>query len=542
MSAGSANKKETAAYPVPGDIVHPPKHVLQDPESSVQLLSDGTMRVLQMNREKALNAINIEMIGRIGTALDEIEPSPNAATVLFRGVGRSMCAGGDIMSLVKLADSSDPSDYYKPVWFFQWELMQDYRVHALRETSSRLGNPKTYIGLWDGIIMGGGVGATVHAPVRIATDRTLFAMPETAIGYFPDVGLTYVFARLDGGIGMYLGLTGERLNGAEVYLIGLATHYVQSHSVEEMTRRISSMPLSSAAHEKTVVRAVDEFAADPFEADPELLRKSAFTGDKRIALDFAFTRDSVEQIIATLDDIAQMRHDSYTGKELASRGLRITEEVASWASKTQATLLSRSPRSLKVTFHAQRLARNQTFNENMHTNIRVATAFCDLSVGRDFHTGVMHVLGKDPKTGKRNTGNPKWEPSRLEDVSDEYIRTVFFGNEEQARRAGMKLKVPELENVPRTLNDREGRKQREAEVRGVGPLGWNPAFNMHSLPSEAELAALFEGSHPAAGSYVLEPKELLETIQNYYQQKPGLRVKVQDWLDRRERAKDAVKA
>lgn len=509
---------------------------LRDASSPVQLLSDGTMRIVQLNREKALNAINMDMIDLIEVALADVVPSPNAATVLFRGVGRSICAGGDIMSLVKAANSDSQEKQMESVHFFQKELRQNWYVHTLRDKSSELGHPKTYIGLWDGIIMGGGVGMTVHGSVRIASERTLFAMPETGIGYFPDVGLLHTFSRLDGAIGMYLGLTGARLSGADVYLTGLATHYVRSSSVDELVRRLSSMPIHSAAKEETIVEAINEFASDPFQEDEMLASKSVFLGDRRIALDFAFSRGSVEQILAALDDMAQRRTDSYTGKELQQRGLSLTDEIVSWASETHATLLARSPRALKVTFRGIQLARDQTLAENMHMNLRVATAFCDLSIGRDFYTGVMHVLGRDPKTGKRNEGNPAWEPSRVEDVSDEYIQTMFFGDHAKAQKAGLRLPLLTLDNVPAAPKNREGRQARDAEVRGVGPLRWNPKHNPHALPSEAELAALYEGSHPAAGSYVLEPQELLDTIAAYRHNKPTLRLKVQDWLDRRARA------
>ena len=119
------------------------------------------------------------------------------------------------------------------------------------------------------------------------------------------MGLTYGFSRLDGGVGMDIGLTSARLSGADAYITGLATHYVHSHAVEEMIRRIGSMPLSTAAHEENVVSAINEFATDPFMDDPSLAQKSVFLGDTRIAMDYAFTRDSIEQIIAVLEDIAQ---------------------------------------------------------------------------------------------------------------------------------------------------------------------------------------------------------------------------------------------
>jgi len=509
---------------------------LHEADSPVQLLSEGTMRIVQLNREKALNAIDENMIELIHDAFDEIEPSPNAATVLFRGKGRSMCAGGDIRSIVEAAAKSDPKERIASARFFQGEIMQNYRVHTMRKDTTKLGHPKTYIGLWDGIVMGGGVGMTVHGPVRIATDRTLWAMPETAIGYFPDVGLLYTFSRLDGAVGTYLALTGQRLGGADTYLTGLATHYVRSSSVEEMLRRISSMPMASAVHEEAVLEAIEEYASDPFEDDPSLLRTSAFLGDRRIAMDVAFSRPTVEQIMVALDDLAQRHTDAPVAQELQARGAALTDEIAQWAADTASTLRERSPRALKVTLRGLQRARDQTLTENMHMNIQLSTSFCDLSIGRDFYTGVNFVLGKDPKTGKRRTGTPPWDPARLEDVTDEYLDTFFFGDYRKAREAGLQLELLKLENVPHTGKSREARRARDAEVRGVGPLRWHPQHNPHALPSEAELAALYEGSHPASGSYVLEPDELLDVISRHKHHKPGVRVKVQDWLDRRARA------
>ncbi|WFD27028.1 3-hydroxyisobutyryl-CoA hydrolase [Malassezia nana] len=509
---------------------------LQEADSPVQLLSDGTMRIVQLNREKALNAIDENMIDLIHEAFDEIEPSPNAATVLFRGKGRAMCAGGDIRSIVEAAAKTDMKERIASARFFQGEIMQNYRVHTMRKNTTQLGHPKTYIGLWDGIVMGGGVGMTVHGPIRVATDRTLWAMPETAIGYFPDVGLLYTFSRLDGGVGAYLALTGQRLSGADTYLIGLATHYVRSSLVEEMLRRLSTMPMTSAVHEEAILEAIEEFTSDPFEDDPSLLPTSMFLRDRRIAMDITFSRKSVEQILLALDDLAQRRDDTPVVKELWARGAQLTAEVVEWAAETAGILRERSPRALKVTLRGLQRSRDQTLAENMHMNMRLSTAFCDLSIGRDFYTGVNHVLGKDPNTGKRRTGMPPWDPARLEDVTDEYMDTFFFGDYRKACEAGLQLELLKLENVPHTGKSREARKARDAEVRGVGPLGWHPQHNPNALPSEAELAALYEGSHPAAGSYVLEPAELLDVITRHKHHKPGVRTKVQDWLDRRSRA------
>lgn len=508
---------------------------LRSPSAPVQLLSDGTMRVVQLNREKALNALNREMIDLIRAAFDEVIPSPNAATVLLRGVGRALSAGGDVLSVVKMADSGDAAQRAEAVEFFRKELIEDYRVHAMRSLSSDAGHPKTFIGLWDGITMGGGVGLTVHAPIRIASERTLFSMPETSIGYFPDVGLLHTFTRLDGGIGMYLALTSERLSGADVYLAGLATHYVRSSAVNDLVQRLSALPLASAAKEETINAVINEYASDPFAEDPELAATSRFLGAVRVAIDVVFTRSSVENIVGALDDLAQRRSDAFVVQELGKRGVELSDTIVAWAAKTKDTLLVRSPRSLKVTFRGMQLAKSQTLPETMHMSMRIATAFCDPSIGRDFITGVTHVLGRDPATGKRREGTPAWEPSRLEDVRDEDVQTFFFGDYELAKRKGLSTPLPTLDNVP-SDEHRGSRRQRNKERRGLGPMNWDPKYNKYALPSEAELEALREGSHPAAGSFVLEPQELLDTISHYKDHKPALRVKVQDWLDRRARA------
>lgn len=506
-------------------------------EPPVQLLSDGTMRVLQLNRPRVLNAINEEMIDIVRESLDRIEASPDAGTVLFRGAGRAICAGGDIMTVVKLADSEKREDHDAALRFFAKELVEDYRIHKLHKTTSALGHPKTFIGLWDGITMGGGVGMSVHAPVRIATERTLFAMPETAIGYTPDVGVMHTFARMDGETGTYLALTGNHIGGADTYLTGLATHYVSSSVVQDLVQRIAALPLESASRREVVVQCIDEFASDPFEADPAALQNSPFLGDRRIAMDLAFGRDTVEQIVLTLDDIAQRRSDSFTGKEMARRGVpTISDTTAAWAKETHDTLLNRSPRALKVSLRGIRCARHETFVESMHSCLVATASFCDFSLGRDFHTGVFHMLSKDPATGKRRTGRPAWNPARLEDVSDESVRNLFFCDAETAYRSGLQLRVPTLEGMPPLPRGRDARRIRDAELRGIGPLHWQPKHNPHALPSEAECAALADGSHPAAGSYVLEPEELIDTLARHKLHKPSLRLKVADWLDRRARS------
>lgn len=466
-----------------------------------------------------------------------IAASPNTATIVFRGVGRGLCAGGDVMAIVNAADKSTVEERNKSTSFFQHELQQNYRVANFEKATSQSGRPKYYIAMMDGITMGGGIGLSAHAPFRVVSERTMYAMPEVAIGYFPDVGITHTFSRLDGNTGMYLALTGERLNGADTYLLGLATHYIRSNLLEELTHRLGTLPLESVNSGEVVDRVLDEYASDPFAPDAEngaeLAKNSVFLGDRRVVIDFAFGLESVEQIVAALDDIANVRQDSYTLKQLAQRGLTtISPEVQAFAKTTGETLRLRSPRALKVTFRAMHRAAKMTLLECFHENIRLGTVFCDLAVGRDFYTGVKHTLEKDPATGKRRTGRANWQPATLEEVDEKQLETLFFGDLDAAHKAGLTLEVPKLA-IPTPQNTREYRKARDAELRGVGPLHWDQKYNRFALPSEAEIAALVEGSHPAAGSYVLEPQELIEVMCRHKHDKPALKLKLHDWLQRR---------
>ncbi|WFD30065.1 3-hydroxyisobutyryl-CoA hydrolase [Malassezia sp. CBS 17886] len=504
-------------------------------DAQVQLLSDESVRVILLNRPQALNALNYEMIDAFGDALKSATASPNAAMVVLRGVGRALCAGGDVMEIVTNADSADPAVRDRPVHFFQKELLQNWNIGNLEHASSEHGAPKWYISIMDGIVMGGGVGLSVHAPFRVASERTLFAMPEVGIGFFPDVGVTHALARLDGHVGAYLALTGARVGGADVYLTGLASHYVRSELIDALVHRLAELPLRAAEDGEAVSNVMDEFSSDPFADDvengPALRADSPFLGERRIALDVAFGQPSAERIVGALQDVADGHADSPTAKEIEKRGGTLSEPVRAWAASSLAAIKTKSPRSVKVALRAVEIARSRTLAEVLYRDMRIATAFCDLSLGRDFYVGVQHTLTKDPATGKRRAGNPPWNPARLEDVSEAEITTLFFSDPEKAYKAGLRIRVPPLLDVP-LPDSRDARHAREQQVRGLGPLHWEPRYNRFALPSDAECAALAEGSHPAAGSYVLSGPELLSVIARHKHHKPALRLKVTDWLQR----------
>lgn len=543
MSASAPNRASSSASGAADDT------------KLVKLLSEGGLRTILLNREKALNALNQEMVDLINSALDECIHSSNCNVILLRGVGRALCSGGDVLAVVKAADSSDPKVRNTALDFFQSEFQLDYKIARLGEAANahsagagaedartltkskggELKNPKTFVSVMDGITMGGGVGLSAHAPFRLATERTMFAMPETGIGYFPDVGVTRVLARLDGKIGQYLGMTGARISGEEAYLVGLATHYVPSSSIDAIAHRLSTLPAESALNPALVSSALHEFSADPLTAK-DTLSKSAFFGDRRIALDYVFGQLSCESIFGCLEEISSANADSQAASELAQLGLAsITPEVQQWASQTLKDLKSKSPRSLKITHQAILEARRFDVEEAFRFDMRLATAFCDLSIGRDFYTGVTHVLERDPATGKRRTGIADWEPASLDKVSDTQIRAQFFADLETAKNAGLKLELPRLNDIPDPPTSREARQARDSLLRGKGPLKWEQSHNVFALPSEAECAALLEGNHPAAAAVKPDSSELVDCLKRHKGSLPGLEYKVKDWIERMDR-------
>src|ERR1700685_3356251 len=180
------------------------------PESDLIVRREGTAGVIRLNRPKALNALTLEMGRGIVTALDGYEADPEIALVLLEGAGeRGLCAGGDIRGLYESARTG--GDLGKIFW--REEYILNARIASF---------PKPYVAFMDGIVMGGGVGLSAHGSYRVVTDKTRMGMPEVGVGFFPDVGGTWLLSRAPGEIGTYFGLTGQTMNGADAVHAGLA--------------------------------------------------------------------------------------------------------------------------------------------------------------------------------------------------------------------------------------------------------------------------------------------------------------------------------
>lgn len=345
------------------------------------------VRTIELNRPKKLHSLNGSMIRKIVPRLQEWAKSDMANVVVIKGAGpKAFCAGGDVTSLAQ-DNTQGEEGAARSTDYFGLE----YKLDHLIATYS-----KPYVAFMDGITMGGGVGLSIHAPIRIATERTLFAMPETTIGFFPDVGASFFLPRMAGGVGTYLALTSDKLKGVNVFYAGVATHYIHSTSLPELERRLGELRFNDydTLQERLVLidATIEEFCTGLPHDQPMLLK-----GELREAIDRCFTKNNVPDIIAALE---------------AEEGA--TKE---WAERTLATLRQRSPTSVHVTLRQMRLGRNWTIAEAFRREHKIAGKFMRHP---DFTEGVHALL-------IRKDGKPQWKPASLDDIKPEdNVADPFF--------------------------------------------------------------------------------------------------------------------
>jgi len=327
----------------------------------------GSLGRIRLNRPKAINALTLPMIQHFQTALSAFETDPNVAAVLISGEGeRGLCAGGDIRALYDHGRSGFGEEFFA----------HEYRLNAHIASYK-----KPYIALMDGITMGGGVGISSHGAIRIVTERTRLAMPETGIGFFPDVGGTWLLAHAPGEIGTCLGLTGESFNGADAIYAGLADHYIESANIPALIEKLSHLP--TQADIESVRSVVQSFS---IEVTPPLAAH-------RTDIDTAFAFDTVEEIIAALDS---------AGTEFAK--------------KTLSELARKSPTSMKVTLRLLRAGRKSgSLKECLQREYDASHA---VLASDEFYEGVRAaVVDKDR--------NPKWNPATLQEVTPALVDSYF---------------------------------------------------------------------------------------------------------------------
>ncbi|MEM9144668.1 MAG: enoyl-CoA hydratase/isomerase family protein [Pseudomonadota bacterium] len=345
--------------------------------AEVEFERRGRLGLITLNRPEALNALTHGMVHAMTERLGAWAEDPGVALVAIQGTGdRAFCAGGDIRALYEAGRPGGASGAAN------WQFYADeYHLNALIKRF-----PKPYIAIMDGIVMGGGVGVAIHGSLRIATERTLFAMPETGIGLFPDVGGTWFLPRLPGKLGLWLGLTGARVRGMDCVRAGICDVFLDSESVEDALEWLAEGPWDAA----------DEGSLDPLTVlrapEAELITISADRPHPSLDLvDGPFGAESVEALLAALD------------------------AAGDWGQDQRRVIETKSPTCTRIAFRQIRAGATLDFSACMALEYRLAR-FC-MTHG-DFYEGVRAtIIEKD--------GAARWTPSRLTDADNAYVETAF---------------------------------------------------------------------------------------------------------------------
>ena len=331
---------------------------------------DGPIGHITLNRPKALHALTLEMCHAMSAALSEWASDDAVKAVIIDHAegSRGFCAGGDIAFLRNSALNDGGVSGRK---FFHDEYQLNHQMFTYE---------KPIVAFMDGVTMGGGVGISQPAKFRVATENTRFAMPETGIGLFPDVGGGWYLSRLGGRLGQFLALTGARLKGEECLWAGLATHYVPHDMIEDLKARIAEKP-------DRIAGILSEPVGSP---PPARLEDNAL----KIAKHFA--SDTYEDILASLEAAA--------------------EEGDEWATKERDTLGTKSPQTCKVALRQlAESAKLTDFADNMRMEYRIGSR---VLTRPDFAEGVRAVIVD-------KTHDPKWDPLTPEGVSEELLDSIF---------------------------------------------------------------------------------------------------------------------
>lgn len=330
--------------------------------AEVQFEVLGRVGSIRLNRPRVLNALNRAMILAIDAQLRDWEADPGISTVILTGAGRKgLCAGGDIIAIYR-------------------EALQDGRLRAEHwrdeyELNARIARyPKPYVAVMDGLVLGGGVGLSAHGSIRLVTERSRIGLPEVSIGFVPDVGSTYLLARIPGKLGLHLALTGNRITGADAIACGLADHFIPSDRIDAF------LDAAVGDLESAIATYTTDGPAPPLQMDQEWI-------------EYAYSADTVEGILARL------------------------AEVATPASLAAAQAISEnSPTALKVTLKSiQKALTSPSLEDTLETEYRVSVACLS---SPDFYEGIEARMIDGGRA-------PKWSPARIEEVSPDVVERFF---------------------------------------------------------------------------------------------------------------------
>lgn len=437
-------------------------------------------RIITLNRVKKLNSLNTEMVNLITPDLWKYAKEPeNSVIILTTNSPKALCAGGDVAECANQIVKGNPG---YGADFFDKEYNLDYLISTL---------PKPYVSLMDGITFGGGVGLSVHAPFRVATEKTKLAMPEMDIGFFPDVGTTFFLPRLDDKIGYYTALTGTVLSGLDAYFSGFATHYVKSEKIPQLIIRLANLqpPEIDDVSKISLVSGNTQY----FQQVNDVLNEFS---EKRLPADYKF--------LLTEEEL-ELNNKAFSQKNI-NEVLKFFEEHSSsspFAKKTLEKLLQKPRTSLAVGFELMNHGLQNSIKEQFTLEMVAAVNIQKLPPKEnDFAKGVIHKLVdkiKDPFF-------PKWNDPSI--VTPKYVSDILTQTDETLK----------LLPTPPLIKEWFGLDYKDY------PLNFG-------LPRNKEVAAYIAGSDGSNRTYLPTAAEVFKHFKSTTGDKLGVELKIKQILD-----------
>ncbi|KAI3403900.2 EHD3 [Candida oxycetoniae] len=448
-------------------------------EAVVLSTKQNHARLIILNRVRKLNSLNTEMVGLITQSLlDNIRSKDNNVTILTTNSPKALCAGGDVAECAVQIEKGNPgygADFFD----------KEYNMNYIIATS-----PKPFISLMDGITFGGGVGLSVHAPFRVATEKTKLAMPEMDIGFFPDVGTTFFLPRLDDKLGYYTALTGAVLSGLDAYFMGFATHYIKSEKIPYLINRLADLqpPELEEGAEFSLVKGnsiyfdqvnniLNDFCEKRLPSDYKFL-----LSDEEIKLTKeAFSQDSIENVLAYLER---------------------ESEKSPFAKKTLEKLLQKPRTSLVTGFELMNQGLKNSIKQQLELEMVSATNIMRIPAEKnDFAKGVIHKLVKKIK----DPFFPQWnDPST---VTPEFLKYIFTETDETLQLLTTPL-------IKKWFN-----------------LDFDKYPLNYGLPRAEEVASYIAGKDGSNRSYLPTPTEVFKHFKHKTNNKLGVELKIKQILD-----------
>ncbi|KAM7477931.1 hypothetical protein LguiA_026144 [Lonicera macranthoides] len=358
----------------------------------------GVRKVI-LNRPQKFNSLKYEMVCQMLKKLEVYENDPSVNFVILRGNGKAFCAGGDVKDAICCMITGH---WTFGASFYRKQLTLDYLLGTYK---------KPVVALINGIVMGGGAGISMHARFRIVTENTVFAMPEASIGLFPDVGASHFLSRLPGFLGEYLGLTGARIDGGSMLACGLATHFILSKDIASLENALDMVTASSDFDISTITGIINKYGQQV-----ELTQNNI--NSRLEIINKCFSGETVEEILSSLEEVFASRPEK-------------------WIVSAINSMKKASPTSLKVFLKSVRDGRTQKLDQCLVREFNALSHILRRTTSDDYFEGSRAMLiDKD--------NNPRWEPSKLELVTEEMVNTLFSNVDDEDWES---LKLPARSNL-----------------------------------------------------------------------------------------------